>query len=156
MSEITLSLLHPTQGTPVQRWTFRDASVVRIGRAPDNDVVIADRQVSRHHAELRRSGAAWEVFGLGSNGTFVEGRPRQQARLSEGQRISLASPGLTLRFQTGCAPEDPAQTTTLWGTSLGLDIEIDENQRARQVLDIVGTDYFQRLQEKAAEMRKRK
>ncbi|WP_282692425.1 FHA domain-containing protein [Streptomyces sp. CC208A] len=50
---------------------------VRIGRAPDNDVVVADLVVSRHHAELvaRPDGTYW-IHDLGShNGTFLNGRP---------------------------------------------------------------------------------
>ncbi|MEV6198938.1 FHA domain-containing protein [Streptomyces sp. NPDC051771] len=49
---------------------------VRIGRAPDNDVVVADLVVSRHHAELlaRPDGTYW-IHDLGShNGTFLNGR----------------------------------------------------------------------------------
>jgi hypothetical protein len=47
---------------------------VRIGRALDNDVVLGDLLVSRHHAELRRSGEQWELVDLGSaNGTYVNG-----------------------------------------------------------------------------------
>ncbi|MFF9149019.1 FHA domain-containing protein [Streptomyces sp. NPDC014861] len=50
---------------------------VRIGRAPDNDVVVADLVVSRHHAELlaRPDGTYW-IHDLGShNGTYLNGRP---------------------------------------------------------------------------------
>ncbi len=57
--------------------------MIGIGRAPDNDGALAGDVVSRHHAELRRRGAEWELIGLGSNGTFVEGEPRQRAVLSE-------------------------------------------------------------------------
>ena len=51
------------------------AKVVRIGRADDNEVMVADLQVSRHHAELRKSpGGTYEITDLGShNGTFVNG-----------------------------------------------------------------------------------
>jgi DNA-binding NtrC family response regulator len=45
---------------------------VRIGSAPDNDLVIADSAVSRHHAVLEPSGGRLLVRDLGStNGTFL-------------------------------------------------------------------------------------
>src|SRR5690348_15736906 len=47
---------------------------VRIGRAMDNDVVVMNSSVSRHHAELRHDGSGWELVDLQSRqGTFVEG-----------------------------------------------------------------------------------
>jgi ABC transport system ATP-binding/permease protein len=48
--------------------------VVTIGRAPENNVVLNDLLVSRHHAILRRSGDRWELADLNSaNGTYVNG-----------------------------------------------------------------------------------
>ena len=41
------------------------ASRLRIGRAPDNDVVIDDLLVSRYHAELRRGPHGWQLVDLG-------------------------------------------------------------------------------------------
>jgi hypothetical protein len=49
------------------------AGLVRIGRATDNDVVIAQQRVSRYHAQLRRVESNWLVYDLDStNGTFVD------------------------------------------------------------------------------------
>ncbi|NUU26386.1 MAG: ATP-binding cassette domain-containing protein, partial [Streptomycetaceae bacterium] len=50
---------------------------LRIGRALDNDLVLTDLMVSRHHAELRTTpGGRHEIADLGShNGTFVNGVP---------------------------------------------------------------------------------
>ena len=56
--------------------------LVRIGRAPDNDVVLDDLQVSRRHAELRCDADGVELVDLGShNGTWVNGRRVERARL---------------------------------------------------------------------------
>jgi ABC-type multidrug transport system ATPase subunit len=52
------------------------ATALRIGRTPDNDLVLDDLEVSRHHAELRKAPDGRLVIAdLGShNGTFVNGR----------------------------------------------------------------------------------
>lgn len=51
-----------------------DQLVVTIGRAPENNVVLSDLLVSRHHAILRRSGGQWELVDANSaNGTYVNG-----------------------------------------------------------------------------------
>jgi ABC transport system ATP-binding/permease protein len=52
------------------------STVMRIGRAADNDVVVADLSVSRYHAELRRSlRGSYEIVDLGShNGTYLNGQ----------------------------------------------------------------------------------
>jgi ABC transport system ATP-binding/permease protein len=68
------------------------ATALRIGRIPDeNDLVLPDLDVSRHHAELRRSPAGtYEIVDLGShNGTFVNGRKVSSAVLSESDIVSI-------------------------------------------------------------------
>ncbi|MEV4440899.1 FHA domain-containing protein [Streptomyces sp. NPDC049577] len=54
--------------------------VMRIGRALDNELVVSDLQVSRHHAEFRATGdGRFEIVDLGShNGTYVNGQPVRQ------------------------------------------------------------------------------
>ncbi|WP_173263330.1 FHA domain-containing protein [Streptomyces pacificus] len=51
--------------------------VVRIGRALENDLVVSDLQVSRHHAEFHAApDGRFEIRDLGShNGTYVNGQP---------------------------------------------------------------------------------
>ena len=45
---------------------------VRIGSAPDNDLVLTDRAVSRRHAEIRMTPNGLLLRDLGStNGTFI-------------------------------------------------------------------------------------
>ena len=66
------------------------AKVLRIGRAPDNDVVISDLSVSRHHAELRRIGVSYQIADLNShNGTFVNGQRIATAPLTEGDIVGI-------------------------------------------------------------------
>ena len=55
---------------------------LRIGRAPDNDLVLDDLIVSRYHAELRSTpDGRYEIADLGShNGTYLNGRRSAQLR----------------------------------------------------------------------------
>lgn len=47
---------------------------IRLGRAPENDLVIDDGTLSRAHLVFRRDGGAWSVRDAGSsNGTRVDG-----------------------------------------------------------------------------------
>src|SRR5215475_1717359 len=64
--------------------------VLRIGRAPDNDIVVSDLSVSRHHAELRRTASGYQIADLDShNGTFVNGQQVGSALLTEGDIVGI-------------------------------------------------------------------
>jgi ABC transport system ATP-binding/permease protein len=65
--------------------------VLRIGRATDNEVVVADLSVSRYHAELRRSSSGgFEIVDLGShNGTYVNGQRVSSAPVTEADIIGI-------------------------------------------------------------------
>ncbi|HET6737653.1 MAG TPA: FHA domain-containing protein [Kribbella sp.] len=67
--------------------------LVRIGRAPDCDLILDRQEVSRHHAELLRIDAtSYELRDLGStNGTQVNGVPIQTAMVVHGDEISLGA-----------------------------------------------------------------
>jgi hypothetical protein len=63
-----------------------------IGRLPECDVVLADSNVSRRHAELRRKGDGVFVTDLGStNGTRVNGTPVREQLLTSGDEVSVGS-----------------------------------------------------------------
>ncbi|WP_079154107.1 FHA domain-containing protein [Streptomyces subrutilus] len=69
----------PHQGGDRSPTTFHQLSlghVMRIGRALENELVVSDLQVSRHHAEFRSMpGGRFEIHDLGShNGTYVNGQ----------------------------------------------------------------------------------
>jgi pSer/pThr/pTyr-binding forkhead associated (FHA) protein len=71
---ITLTLLHPSQSTPVQTWTFEKESLIRIGRSNNNDIIVYSSIVSRRHVELSKNRLGWEVVNLGANGTYVDNK----------------------------------------------------------------------------------
>lgn len=71
---------------------------ISIGRLPECDVVLADPNVSRRHAEVRRSDGGFVVVDLGStNGTRVNGARADQRELRDGDEITVGS--TALRFE---------------------------------------------------------
>jgi hypothetical protein len=65
-------------------------SPTRVGRLPDNDIVLMDKRVSRHHAEVIQKGDRWMVRDTGStNGIAVNGSLVREAVLKPGDTISL-------------------------------------------------------------------
>ncbi|MEH2045637.1 protein kinase domain-containing protein [Nostoc sp.] len=101
---VSLTLLEPQQKTPLQQWCFENSSIIRIGRAADNHVVLTDSLVSRHHLELRKvgdasNGDAWQLISQGTNGTFLNGILVLQSPLPDNSLLQLAQGGPILQFQ---------------------------------------------------------
>ena len=67
------------------------AATVRLGRAPDNDIVLVAPSVSPSHAELRLRGGLWSLNDLGSaTGSQVDGVAVQgSALLAPGSELRL-------------------------------------------------------------------
>ncbi|MBV9385823.1 MAG: protein kinase [Chroococcidiopsidaceae cyanobacterium CP_BM_ER_R8_30] len=99
---VRLTLLDSQRNTPLQQWRFENEFVIRIGRSPDNHIVLTDTLVSRHHLELRCLNSnrdSWQLINQGTNGTFLDGVLVAQSLLSDGSLIQLARGGPILKFQ---------------------------------------------------------
>ena len=85
--------------------------VVRVGRAADNDVVLPELFVSRHHAEFRRlASGEWEVLDLGGHdGTFVDGLRVSHEIAHTGQQIVVGQSTLRLTDAGPQVVECPGQ-----------------------------------------------
>lgn len=86
------------------RWPL-DRDRTTIGRAPDCDIVILERQVSRYHVRVERDDEGYLLRDLGSkNGTTVNDEPvrGQPYRLRDGDEIVLAT-ALRMGFVAGDA-----------------------------------------------------
>jgi hypothetical protein len=97
-------LVELTPGGRVYR--LRSGSRLRIGRAPNNDIVIDHPTVSGAHAELRDEGGHWVVSDLGStNGTYVSYNGADAERrvaanaLKEGSTVRFGVVSLRLERQ---------------------------------------------------------
>jgi hypothetical protein len=63
---------------------------VVLGRSRECDIRVPDANVSRRHAELRQEGATFWIVDLDStNGTEVNGRRVERAKLADGDRITV-------------------------------------------------------------------
>jgi RsiW-degrading membrane proteinase PrsW (M82 family) len=75
-----------------QSHTFEPGQTVRIGRNPDNDIVVSDATVSRQHARLTWGPSGWLFENLGQARTFRHGQNVTQVLLSQPTELTLASP----------------------------------------------------------------
>ncbi|MCE2670147.1 MAG: FHA domain-containing protein [Microcystis sp.] len=106
---ITLTLLHPNQATPLQHWQFdNDQSTILIGRALDNHVVLYSAVVSRRHLEIRHNDQGdWELENLGTNGTFLNGKPIEKTAVVDGMVVRLATSGPQIQIRLIDEDEQP-------------------------------------------------
>jgi hypothetical protein len=93
-----------------QRISFTlEKPAVTIGRAPDNDIVVATPvlnadTVSQHHVRLRRDQDGYVVRDLGSkNGLIVNGRQTIENLLQDGDRLRLGEAEAIFRQPAGGA-----------------------------------------------------
>ena len=97
---------------------------VRIGTGPDNDLILTDRTVSRHHAEIRRTPRAWVIRDLGStNGTRIESLPVTEGYLIPGARCTLGGSQIVILPHTdrvSVATPDRDRLGALVGASPGM------------------------------------
>jgi Protein of unknown function (DUF3662)/FHA domain len=87
------SLVLPTG----DRFTLEE-HIISIGRRPESNIVLADPNVSRNHAEIRPQGDGFLLVDLGStNGTKVNGVRIDQRMLADGDELSFGN--TRMRFE---------------------------------------------------------
>src|SRR5712691_858641 len=85
-----------------------DGTVVSIGRAPENQIIISDSQASGHHAELRPDGQGYSIVDKGStNGTYVNDQlltAHMPRPLAGGDHIRIGTTVMTYDAESSVAP----------------------------------------------------
>ncbi|MCC9609502.1 FHA domain-containing protein [Blastopirellula sp. JC732] len=150
---VTLELLDSSQGTPLQTWTFHDCAEITIGRSDDNDIHLADPQVSRLHAKLTLEDGQWTLHSLGRNGTRLGGKLIVSEVLDEQARFQLGGSGPTLRFSAKSAAKTYSATIDNIDPSAFDFLVIDERKKSEEIQQIVEGEAFQQLQEQAKRLR---
>lgn len=77
-------------------------NITRIGRLPDNDIVLADAEISRHHAVIIDTGGSFVITDLQSaNGVQVrQERIRPSATLGDGDRVRICGHEFTFELES--------------------------------------------------------
>jgi transcriptional regulator with GAF, ATPase, and Fis domain len=95
-----------------------------IGKAADNDLVLTDDTVSRHHCELLRAPDGIHVRDLDStNGTKIDGTRVREAVLQPGSTLKVGEVEISVRPQTQrieVLPSDKTQFGPAIGESLAM------------------------------------
>lgn len=83
--------------------------VLRVGSAPDNDLVVAARQGSAHHLRILQDRRGWVLEVLpGAGRVYVNARPvRERALLRPGDILSLGDCRMLLCAEHGPAEREP-------------------------------------------------
>jgi len=100
------------------------SEIARIGTADGNDLVLADRTVSRFHCEVVLRGEAIVIRDCGStNGTLIDGVRIREAEIPPGTLVRIG--GSAFRVELG---EEPAfvevSAQTAFGELVGASVEI--------------------------------
>jgi two-component system, NtrC family, sensor kinase len=84
------------------RYELEDG-ILRLGRDKSSAIHLHDTEVSRQHAELRRTHRDYTISDLNSsNGTFINGKKVHQCLLTSGDQVQV---GATLMLYTGPSDE---------------------------------------------------
>lgn len=94
-----------------------------IGRSADCDIIIDDAAASRHHVEVRKTGADFTWKDLGStNGTLLNGKSMLEGALSHGDVIRIGETSLTFELEV-VAESAQSEESSLFRTLITADGE---------------------------------
>lgn len=118
---------------------------VKIGREPDNDIVIDNVAVSRHHSRIERVGGGYTISDLNStNGTFVnEERIKEQVKLQDGDIIIVGKHSIVLESEN----KAEAQAGADFGGTMILD-----TKQQKELLNKQATPAVAEFDEKQAKL----
>jgi hypothetical protein len=96
-----------------RRTVSLERPIVTIGRSLDNDVVMNDTRVSRHHVQLRRRAGRYVVYDMGSSGgTWVNSDRVSECLLQPGDVINLAGVQIIYGEDNPTPPPPPGPQDT--------------------------------------------
>lgn len=157
MKNIQISLWDDNRSQILQQWEFTPPAPIRIGRSPDNEVVIDRPSISRLHAtliytSLPQGSGYWQIVNHGANGTYIKELSIDRVLVTNGERIELSHDGTFLTIQLDIAAVKPIVQTapvticnhqdnpadTLFCIHCGQPITVINKIRNYQILKVLG------------------
>jgi pSer/pThr/pTyr-binding forkhead associated (FHA) protein len=119
------------ESTGTQERELAANTVVTIGRAPDNAIVLAGAMLSRNHARIRIEGGRTFIDDLGSkNGTFVNEEKVTTVELRPGDEFSLGGVTFSVHGPPGSEDNGPTLAGTLFLDANALHHDLEERAAA--------------------------
>ncbi len=133
MPKLTLQ----TDADPQKEYFLEKGTSLSIGRQEDNDIVIPDASVSRHHAGIESDGNAFYLTDYQSrNGSFVNGQLVIFRKLAHGDVITIGNQTMTFSYLKGEErPQDEAQES--FNMTMAMDTRDHRSLLARGVAQLV-------------------
>ena len=104
---MNMNTLDFTSGPKAGETVNFGAKTISIGRSEDNDIVVDDPTVSRHHARITHQDGKYTIEDLGStSGTRVAGKEVSMAQIASGETVKLGN--TEVGFNLGVNPAKPA------------------------------------------------
>jgi hypothetical protein len=153
MPKAVLHLLDSEKGRPLQTWTFSDRETITLGRAEENDIVVADPYVSRAHAYLKHESNGWRLTSISRQQVVFQGETWGELPLSEGSIFRLGPNGCFLRFGEASGEASTNLKTISFDATTMPVFSLDRDKMEREVNQIVEAGYFQQLKQAARQLR---
>lgn len=105
-------VLHAVAGSLTGRQFPIPATGLRIGRNPDNDVVLTEAMVSRQHALIQPTSGGYVIYDRNSvNGVFVDGFRAFEKLLQPGNRIQIGLAEFVFLPEGALIPSTPSNSS---------------------------------------------
>lgn len=112
-----------------------NGSVMELGRSSQNDITLADAQLSRNHCRLELRGSTLWITDLDSaNATFVNGREITSLPLSAGDRVTVGESSFVIEVVEA---EPAASATPVIDLGFENTAENDETQKKNLIRPII-------------------